>query len=316
MMAAPALHARISAIEVIAPTLKRFVLEPADGGAFPAAPAGAHIQLTLDGPSRRWKNAYSLVSIPERTDRYEIIVRRVADSRGGSAFLHEATAPGAIVPISMPVSLFPIVSPARKHLLISAGIGITPFLSFLPRLTAAGAALELHHFAKANEMPAFQSLLAPFAGAPIFLHRGRQVMEVATLLGRHPLGAHLYVCGPDDFMTGILQTASGLGWPAGKLHRESFGINGTGAAFTVRLARTERDIAVPGDQSLLEALEGAGIDAPYLCRGGACGQCAVPVLEGMPEHRDHVLTVQERAAGNLMMTCVSRAHTPALVIDL
>jgi ferredoxin len=82
------------------------------------------------------------------------------------------------------------------------------------------------------------------------------------------------------------------------------------------LARSGIEVEVGEDESLLEAIERAGIKAPCLCRGGACGVCVTPLLEGDAEHRDHVLSPAERASGRLIMPCVSRAKAGRLVLDL
>jgi ferredoxin len=68
---------------------------------------------------------------------------------------------------------------------------------------------------------------------------------------------------------------------------------------------------------MLEALEAAGVDAPYLCRGGACGQCETDVVshDGNFVHRDHWLTDDQKACGNKIMPCVSRFEGRSLVID-
>ena len=261
-----------------------------------------------------WKNAYSLVSPPDDRDRYRIIVRRVEPSRGGSAWLHDHAALGQEIEIAPPANLFPIARLATKHLLLSAGIGLTPFLSYLPVLRAAGQKFELHHCCRQAEAAAFAALL-PETGEDITLHSGRDTLRVSELLARQLLNTHLYVCGPEPFMDLVLGAARGLGWPEAKLHFESFGGATGGAPFTAHLARSGITVQVAADQSLLEAIEAAGIAAPCLCRGGACGECALPVLAGVPEHRDHVLSAAEHAAGDRIMTCVSRAKTPELVLD-
>ena len=75
-------------------------------------------------------------------------------------------------------------------------------------------------------------------------------------------------------------------------------------------------VQVGEDESLLDAIERAGVAAPCLCRGGACGVCATPLLEGDAEHRDHFLSPTERESGRLIMPCVSRARSGRLVLDL
>jgi len=307
------MKARLQEIQTLAPAIKRLSLAPENGGEFPAASAGAHIIVEIPGPRRVWKNAYSLVSAPDERRRYEIIVRRVAHSRGGSAWLHDHAAPGQGVEIGMPVNLFPVAATAKKHLLLSAGIGLTPFLSYLPVLKAANAVFELHHCCRLSEVDAFRALLP--AGEKIALHTSRNTLDLAALLNTQKLHTHLYVCGPEEFMDMAVASARKLGWPEAKIHRESFGGATGGAPFRVKLARSGLELQVKEDESLLEVLEAAGQSPPNLCRGGACGVCELPVLEGLPEHRDHFLSEQKRAANTAIMSCVSRSITPELVLD-
>ena len=84
--------------------------------------------------------------------------------------------------------------------------------------------------------------------------------------------------------------------------------------FEVHLARTGLTIQVDSDESILDALLLAGVQAPYLCMEGSCSTCQVSVLEGIPEHRDSVLTQAERDAQNTMMICCSRSKSSRLVL--
>jgi ferredoxin-NADP reductase len=304
---------RITHIQALSPTIKRITLQAPDAGELANGAAGAHVILTIPGPARSWKNAYSLVSSPDDRSRYEIIVRRVAQSRGGSAWLHDHAVTGAEVEVSAPANLFPIAGLAPRHLLISAGIGITPFLAYLPVLQKKGADLEFHHACKPEDEPAFRSLLP--AGQNITLHTSRNTLDLAFVLARQPITTHLYICGPGEFMDVVTTAAARHGWPASKIHTESFGGATGGAPFLVRLARSNKIIQVNTDESLLEALENAGLPAPSLCRGGACGQCELPVLDGVPDHHDHFLTPEQRASNAVILTCISRANTSELVLD-
>jgi vanillate O-demethylase ferredoxin subunit len=87
-------------------------------------------------------------------------------------------------------------------------------------------------------------------------------------------------------------------------------------AFTVHLARSDRTLNVPAGVSLLQTLREHRIDVPTSCEQGVCGTCRTRVLDGTPLHRDAFLTPQERAAGDCMMVCVSRASGAALTLDL
>lgn len=293
-------------IAVLGPSIRHFTLAPTSG-ALPIAGAGAHLLLEIPGPGRVWKNAYSIVSAPSPAT-YEIIVRRVEHSRGGSAWLHDHAKTGDMLKVHPPQNLFPPSRTARKHLLLSAGIGITPFLSYLhvPSLN-----FEWHHCGKTEDAAAFKALLP----ANVTLHTSRNTLNLAALLAAQKLDTHLSLCGPENFMDFALATAEHAGWPAQKIHKESFGGATGGAPFTVHLNRSNRTITIGPEESLLDALEAAGLNPPSLCRGGACGECKLPVLAGIPDHHDHYLSAPERAVNNAIMTCVSRAQTPELVLD-
>ena len=115
-----------------------------------------------------------------------------------------------------------------------------------------------------------------------------------------------------------IRTATLAGWPDESIHSEQFSAPPVGKPFIVKLARSAREITVGGHQSILEALEQNGIDAPFLCRGGACGQCETAVMscDGFIEHNDHYLTEPEKATGRKIMLCVSRISGDAITLDL
>lgn len=75
-------------------------------------------------------------------------------------------------------------------------------------------------------------------------------------------------------------------------------------------------LTVPQDASVLDTVRAAGVDVLFSCAEGTCGTCETDVVEGTPEHRDSLLTAEERAAGETMMICVSRCLGARLVLDL
>ena len=309
------LTARVAAIEPLSGTLKHITFVREDGAPLPTPPPGAHVLVKLKGTERVWRNAYSLVARPDQRDHYAIIVRRVRESRGGSHFIHDILKTGDLVELSAPASLFPVSSIARKHILIAGGIGLTPFLSYLPVLRARGAVFALHQFCAADEVETFERLLGAEAGIHVHGADAHVRPDFRQILRDQPLGTHVYTCGPGGMMDAVERTATELGWTSNAIHRESFAGADGGAPFVVHLAKSGKTIEVGESQTLLEALEAAEIEAPCLCRGGACGMCLLPVLDGELEHRDHVLSDEERADGKLIATCVSRAVSKNLVLD-
>lgn len=86
--------------------------------------------------------------------------------------------------------------------------------------------------------------------------------------------------------------------------------------FEVHLARRDLTLRVEPEQSILKVLQDAGVEVPFSCSEGICGTCMTPVLEGQPDHWDLYLSPEEQAKGDCMMVCVSRSHSPRLVLDL
>jgi ferredoxin-NADP reductase len=309
---------RVAQVEPITADVRRFTLVPAHGGHLPAYSAGSHIVVTMRGESRIWRNAYSLTTPSGARDAYQIMVRRVPASRGGSAFMHAQVSEGTQLEISMPSNFFPLARRGAKHVMIAGGIGVTPFLSMLPELAHTRARVEMHVCCREEDVDAFTDLIASrtTGGVAVYV----EVMEASERFGRmlaeQPAGTHLYTCGPAGLMEGVAATARALGWPESHFHQESFGGASHGEPFIAVLAKSGREVAVSGDQSLLEALEAAGVDAPYMCRGGACGTCALEVLEGEAEHRDFSQTAAERATNCNVLPCVSRARGERIVLNI
>ncbi|MBS9477699.1 PDR/VanB family oxidoreductase [Ancylobacter radicis] len=311
------LKLRVASAVTLAPTLKAFRFVPAEGGLVPASGPGAHLRLFLRDGDKVHRNAYSLIANPDDRSHLSIIVRRVAASKGGSAFLHEQVREGDVIEAGLPANLFPVIRTARRHFMVSGGIGLTPFLAYIAAFEAGGTPWELHHFCRPDERGVFEALLDPYAGTRVHIHSGGTLDVLDGPLSHQPLGTHVYTCGPDALMTGALERAAELGWPKARLHSESFGgaVAG-GAPFIAVLRRSGIEVAVDAETGLLDAIEAAGVEAPCLCRGGACGQCLIEVADGVPEHRDHFLDHEERASNRFIMTCVSRSKTPRIVLDL
>jgi ferredoxin-NADP reductase len=308
--ATPTFEVRISSARQVAEGIRELTFTRADGEEFPRFSGGSHIVLQLPLGDRVHRNPYSLVGDPSDRHRWRIGVHRQAQSRGGSAWLHEHARPGMTLQVSWPLNLFPIVRTARHHLLVAGGIGITPILSQARQLTELGLPYELHYAFRSEAVAAFLDELHALGGGPVTTHdlsKG-QMLSFTQLLSGRPLGTHFYICGPKGMIDDALATGRRLGWPPSTLHSEQFVTPPGGEPFEVALAKSGLRITVPADLSMLEALERAGVDAPSLCRGGACGQCETEVLEATGEllHHDIYLSADERASGKKIMPCVSR----------
>jgi dimethylamine monooxygenase subunit B len=263
-------------------------------------------------------NAYSLTGSGNGPTEYTISVLRVEDGAGGSVAMHQLGV-GDRVYVSRPRSAFAPASTATHHLLIAAGIGITPVLSHARAAADRGTTSSLIYVYRPGagaHVEEARDLLGPALTECSDRNSFQKVL--AEQLTTQSLGTHLYVCGPTAFMDAVLDQARELGWPPARLHSEAFGAAelDDGEPFTVNLVRSGLKLDVPSGVSLLETLEKAGKTIPNMCRKGICGECVLPVLRGTPQHRDLYLTDQEKAENTTMMCCVSRSEDPELELDL
>lgn len=313
------LAVRVAEVTEVNPLIKRFRFVARDGAALPAFSGGAHTIVEMDDHGTRRTNPYSLMGDPGDTSGYAISVRRDDQGRGGSLFMHRHVVPGMAMVISHPVNLFPLDVRARKNLMIAGGIGITPFLAQIAQIARQGGRFELHYSARSRALGAYMDELVARHGERIHLYFDDQgqVIDLKSLLATQAIGTHLYICGPKGMIAWVRATAEAMGWPAAAVHYEEFLAPGTGLPFTAQLKTSGRSVSVGTHQSLLEAIEAAGVDAPYLCRGGACGQCETRVLacDGKILHRDHWKSAEEHAADQTIMPCVSRFEGTTLVLD-
>jgi ferredoxin-NADP reductase len=297
----------------------RFRFEPVVGGLLPTFSGGAHTVVEMkDGEITRL-NPYSLMSDPFDQSAYTISVRRDDEGRGGSLFMHNHVNVGDEMVISNPVNLFSLDLRARKHLMIAGGIGITPFLAQIKQLDRAHGNWELHYACRSEALGSYVDYLTTTHPNDVnfYYDDEGQAIDLEALFDGQPLGTHIYVCGPKGMIDWVRGKAVDLGWPREAVHYEEFLAPQSGKPFEVKLAVSNRVVQVGEQESLLEAIERAGVDAPYLCRGGACGMCETRVIDyaGNFIHRDHWLDDEEHNSGEKIMPCVSRFEGKTLVLD-
>jgi len=208
------------------------------------------------------------------------------------------------------VNLFSLDLRARKHLFFAGGIGITPFMSMIAQLERSNGNWELHYSVRTEALGTYvQELQYKFPNkVHVYYDDQSQSIALEDILDGQPLGTNAYVCGPKGMIDWVHATASAAGWPDAQVHSEEFTAPQPGKEFEVRLCKSGKTITVGENESLLEAIERAGVEAPFLCRGGACGQCETDVVKADGEfiHRDHWLDDDQHANGSKIMPCVSR----------
>ena len=318
----------VTSVRKVADAVKCFRFVPVDGTneTLPIFSGGSHVVVTMKGKDAVgnpviYRNPYSLMSSPDDPSCFEISVLRTEASRGGSHFMHDQVKEGDILTISNPVNLFPVSAGGRKHIFIAGGIGITPFMAMMDALAARNGKFELHYGFRSRSHGAYWRELEDRYGrsrVTTYCQAEGRTIDFDDLLEHQPLGTHLYVCGPAPMIAAVKKKACEAGWPDENVHSEEFLAPPSGKPFVVKLKKSQRDITVGEHQSILEALEAANVDANFLCRGGACGQCETTVCsaDGEIEHNDHYLSKDERQSGKKIMICVSRLNGRELVLDL
>ncbi len=303
----------VTAIDDDVPGIRTLTLAAADGRVLPDFTPGSHVVLECDGPA----NAYSLTGDGTMPTTYSVSVLEVPAGAGGSRWVHGLAVGDPVIALP-PRSMFAPILQGSRHVLVAGGIGITPILSHLRSAVRWGREVELL-YAYRDGRGAHLDEVKELAGdrARFFTDRTSFAESLAATLADQPIGAHLYTCGPAGFMDAVVETATALGWPPSRIHLEHFGVEALdpGEPFQAVLA-DGRVLDVPSGVSLLEALEGAGLDVPQLCRQGVCGECRVTVRSGVPLHRDLFLSAEAKAANDSLMCCVSRAEGDRLEIDL
>lgn len=296
-----------------------FELVHPDGAVLPDFTPGAHVEVQTPGGMLR---KYSLCSDPAELLRYAIAVKRESDGRGGSADLIDHVHAGDLLPVRLPPrNDFPLAARATQHIFIAGGIGITPIMAMIRHLKNTGAGkFKLFYLNRTPEATAFrEELSAPEFRGQVVMHYDEgdpeRAFDLWPVLER-PTGAHVYCCGPRPLLEAVRDMTGH--WSTAAVHFESF-VDAAAThrpedrAFRVRLLQSGDVVEVGRDVSILDALRAHGLHVPSSCEAGTCGSCRTRLVAGAVDHRDLVLTDDERDTS--IMVCVSRARDEEIVID-
>ena len=305
---------RVTGIDPVTSGVRQIVLADPDGSRLPDHAPGSHLVVTAGGK----RNAYSLPGSGIAPADYRISVLRTHEGQG-SAWLHDTLRVGDLLTVEGPRSAFPFEFASRRSLLVAAGIGVTPILSHLRAARAWGRPVEVVYGYRPGASAHLEEV-RELAGGDLVEAQGRAALSAVLRerLARQPWGTHAYACGPTAVLELFTATARELGWPAVRLHVEHFQAPelDAGRPFSAVLRRSGTRLSVPSGTSLLEAVLGAGVQLPNMCRQGVCGQCLVGVAGGRVDHRDLVLDDAEKQTHTSMLACVSRAADSDLELDL
>lgn len=303
-----------SIIEIAKQTLK-FIFTTADGRPLPAFNPGAHIDVYLPNGSVR---QYSLCG--STADQfYTIAVKIEPNGRGGSINLHNQVNEGDFLAISTPRNNFPLVSSDKKILFIAGGIGITPIFSMIQLLAMQNRDWELHYCARSQEYAAFYDELKGIDPSKVKTYFSEKpLLDITTLFNNLEDNFHIYCCGPSGLMHSVETVAKK--YPQQKVHFEWFSapINKAhpNKTFEIALKKSGLILKVPENKTILAVLRENSIFPLSNCEQGLCGSCETGLLEGEADHRDSLLSEEEKKANKTIMICLSRAKSDRLVLDI
>jgi ferredoxin-NADP reductase len=291
-----------------------------NGDALPDWTAGAHVDVLIPDVGAR---SYSLIetTAPDGPARvYRLGVLRESDSRGGSQYMHGLVV-GDRLMITPPSNDFPLADGDEEVVLLAGGIGVTPLLSMARDLVATGRRFSFAYAGRSRAEIAFVDDVMRLGGARATIHIDDEAGAMFDLRGlmRGLDAAPLYLCGPPGMITAALAIAQELRWAEGRLRYEIFAAPSEKPGdqpFEVELKSSGRIYEIPCGKTILDVLLEAGEEPLHDCRRGDCGICQVAVLDGVPDHRDFILTESEKAANAIMQICVSRAKSYRLTLDL
>lgn len=310
----------VTAMRQLTNRVRVYEFKQLNGEVLPRFEAGAHIKvpIVLEGSTAQTR-CYSLSSNPGNRSIYEIAVKLEPGGTGGSKFIHENYRLGTQLNCEPPSNFFKLDNSGEATILIAGGIGITPIKAMAHELKNHRRNFELHFSAKkSSDMPFLDDLRQEFPKQLKIYASLEQRMNLSEIIATAPQNSIFYLCGPSSLIDGFIRVSKELAIPLERVKYEKFHREDSNEdkEFTLELKRSNLTINIGKGQSILDAISDAGIQIDSDCRAGMCGRCAVQVLEGKVQHKDNVLSENDRNEKKLMCTCVSRSDTEKLVLDI
>lgn len=309
--------ATVVATRAVADDVQRIELEP-DRPV--KADPGSHIDVRVQIGEVSDKRSYSIVESKDDGRTLVISVQQAPASRGGSTYMHTLKA-GDRIEITQPLQNFPLRIGAPKYILLAGGIGVTAIAAMASALRRVGANYHLVYAARSSNVMAYRAELLEEHGDRVTIHLDDEdgLLDIEALIKEADGTTELYMCGPIRLMDAVRRSWDVAGRSLPNLRYETFGNSGwfEPETFDVLIPRLDVRVTVGPDVSMLEALEGAGVDMMFDCRRGECGLCEVRVvdLDGAIDHRDVFYSQRQKDEAVKMCCCVSRAVSRADQVD-
>jgi 3-ketosteroid 9alpha-monooxygenase subunit B len=296
--------------------------------------------LTLRIPSEREGSVarcYSLCSSPHTGDPLTVTVKQMPDGYA-SHWIAANVRPGTTLDVLPPAGMFVPASLDDDFLLLAAGSGITPVMSILKSVLAAGHGRIVLIYANRDEPSvifgaALRDLAAAAGPRLAVVHWLDGLQGLPTGPGLTPLirpfvGYQIYASGPDAFLSVVREAAAAVGVPPRGVKVERFlslqhnpfdapepVVAGVAARLEVTLDGATRELDWPAGARMLDVLVDAGLDAPFSCREGICGACACQLTGGKVEMASNEVLEDADLAEGLVLACQSVALTAEVSIS-
>jgi len=280
---------------------------------------------------------YSLSSSPHAGDPPAVTVKRMP-SGYASNWIADNVKPGTVLDLLPPAGTFTPSSLDSDLLMFAGGSGITPIMSIITSVLAAGRGRIMLIYANTDEQSVIFSarlreLLSAEPDRLLVLHwldvlQGPPgAIAIRDLAGPY-VARDAYVCGPDPYMAVVRQALRELGVPAGRVHVERFlslaenpfeasavAEGGVAATLSVELDDKVHQLEWPAGRRMLDVMIDAGLAASYSCREGVCGACACRLLRGEVEMAHNEVLEAEDLADGYVLACQSLALSPAVSVS-
>jgi len=293
-----------------------------DGKPLPDWEPGAHVEVETTAGIRQ----YSLCG--DHAGDYVIAVLDEPQGRGGSRVLHESAVVGGQLRIRGPRNHFHLADDADHYVLIAGGIGITPIKAMAQHLAATGRSWQLHYGGRTAATMAYVDEVRALDPDLVSVRAqdADGMLDLAAILADADAGTVVYCCGPPGLLDAAAAAVAESA--ARELRVERFTAATPVVAdpateeaageetFVVELAASGLEVEVGPGQSILEAVRDHLPDVMSSCEDGYCGTCETTVIDGVPLHRDTVLSPSEQESNETMMICVGRSCSKRLVLDL
>ena len=320
-------NCRVTKIDALTENISSFEIEVLDEGfdkpSFDNLEPGAHLDVYLDGDIIR---QYSLWDWSDDKTKVSVAVKREDEGNGGSLKMHQLKV-GDLLVIDGPRNHFELLANAPHYTLVAGGIGVTPLYAMASELRKNNAKVDVHYLVQKAELAAFSKHFEELAfneqaDSSYQLHCDDKdgLFDFDALIKKIPSDSVIYTCGPEPMLNKIIDVVDNS-TEKHELHFERFTIateelEKENHSFEVKINSTGEVYTVNEDETILTVLSDNGVDVPSACAAGLCGTCITDVLEGDIDHRDGILSDDEKASNEYMCVCISRAKSAQITLDI